>query len=76
MDPQFFRASILQLIPRLRAHVNFCEATLFETCRTTGRSRHRALGAQMRPSAARSTRLHRTQRTEACYIDNAPPLPA
>jgi len=30
MDPQYFRASVLQVPPVLRTHVSFCEANLFE----------------------------------------------
>ena len=78
MDPQFFRASVLQVIPLLRAHVNFCEATLFEDVQdNVDEAGFAKLGKEM--VAFRRQRRPGSiglQRTEACYIDNAPPPPA
>ncbi|MFO1533816.1 MAG: hypothetical protein ABR562_09045 [Thermoplasmatota archaeon] len=78
MDPQFFRASILQVLPLLRNHVNFCEATLFEDVQDNVEEPAMAqLGRQMfafrrerRPGALG------LQRSEPSYVANAPPPPA
>lgn len=78
MDPQFFRASILQVVPQLRRHVNFCEATLFEDVQDNQDEPSLArLGAEMTAfrRARRPNAIGRI-RNEACYIDNAPPPPA
>jgi len=78
MDPQFFRPSILAVHKQLRTHVNFCEATLFDDVQDTLED------AQAAELAAESLAFRRerrpgaigTQRSEACFIDNAPPPPA
>jgi hypothetical protein len=78
MDPQFFRASIQQLIPLLRAHINFCEATLFEDVEDNMSEEDFAkVGAQM--AAFRKQRRPEgigLNRTEKSYIANAPKPPA
>jgi hypothetical protein len=78
MDPQFFRESVMKVVPLLRSHVNFCEATLFEDVEDNlGEAGLAKLGAEM-------TKFRRdrrpgsigTQRSEPCYLDNVPPMPA
>jgi hypothetical protein len=78
MDVQFFRDSIRQVLPRVRTHVNFCEATLFEDVQDNlDEAQMAELGVHMA-----SFRRHRRpgsiglQRTEPSYLENAPPPPA
>jgi len=78
MDVQFFKASILQVIPLLRTHINFCEATLFDDVEdnideeqfATLAPHMVAFRKQNRPGSIGVTR------TEPNHLVNAPPPPA
>jgi len=78
MDPQYFRASVVQVPPVLRTHVSFCEANLFEDVEDSLDEAGLAqLGAEMssfrrsrRPGSIGATR------TEETFLGNPAAAPA